>query len=79
MSWEHTRYRAICNTCGHEGVRVDSMDDWNRTETRFEGFNQVIADPTMVARKRISSGSPRCPNCGGTSITSTELLPKEDL
>jgi len=76
MSWDRVRYRAVCNDCGHEGVRIEAMDDWNRMETTFEGFHQSIADVTAVARKRISSGSPRCPMCGGTSITSTELLPE---
>jgi hypothetical protein len=74
MSWDRIRYRAVCDGCGQEGVRVEATDDWNRTETTFEGFYQGMPDATALARKRISSGSPRCPVCGGTSISGTERL-----
>lgn len=35
MRWARVRYRAVCDGCGHEGVRVEAIGDWNRTETRF--------------------------------------------
>ena len=70
MSWEHNRYEAKCDTCGRQGFCVRSSDDWNRTATRWEGFDEVAPDATAVARMRVGPDdmSPKCP-CGSTNIS----------
>ena len=76
MSWEHIKYKATCDGCGHEGVRIDSSDDWGGSKTAWEGFNNVAPDTTAVGRKRAGAGDmrPKCPNCGGTAISRGDYL-----
>lgn len=71
MSWEHNHYTATCDACGHEGVCIKSSDDWGRSATRFEGFENVAPDSYAVGRKRVGADDmrPKCQNCGGASIT----------
>lgn len=76
MSWEHNRYRAVCRSCGHEGVCIQSSDDWCRHATRYEGFEEVRPSETEVGRKRTDSRDmkARCPVCGGGEIEQKEHL-----
>lgn len=76
MSWEHLHYRAVCDSCGHEGVQIHSSDDWNHTETTYEGFDLRPPSAYAVGRKRAGPNDrlPTCPKCGGTAITHHELL-----
>jgi len=71
MSWEHNYYVATCNRCQHEGVCIRSSDDWNRSKEKYEGFDNVAPDPYLVARMRVGAMDmrPKCPKCGGMSIT----------
>ena len=76
MSWEHIHYRAVCNGCGHEGVCIQSSDDWNRSESTYEGFDLRSPSDYAVARKRVGANDmlAQCPKCGGTTITHGEML-----
>lgn len=76
MSWEHTRFRAVCDGCGHEGVCISSSDDWGRTGTAWEGFDGKPPSDYAVARKRVGARDmqPVCPECGSTSITRKEAI-----
>jgi len=76
MSWQHHHYKATCRACGHAGERIDSSDDWNRTETRYSGFTELAPDSTAVGRKRTGPGDrrPQCPQCGGRDIEVGALL-----
>lgn len=69
MGWEHDRYEAICEQCGHRGYLIESSDDWGRSARRFEGFENVPPDSYAVGRKREDprQNSPRC-QCGSTQI-----------
>jgi len=71
MSWERDYYKAICDVCGYEGTCTVAIDDWNRSKTEWPGFEHIVPDPTAVGRKRTGSRDmrPKCPVCGGTSIT----------
>lgn len=71
MSWEHNHHKATCDSCRHEGVCIMSSDDWGHSETRYEGFENVAPDSYSVGRKRVGPADmrPKCPKCGGTSIT----------
>ncbi len=70
MSWEHDKYEATCDHCGHKGFVTHSSDDWGRSEISYEGFQNIEPSATAVGRKRASARdhSPRCA-CGSTSIT----------
>jgi len=69
MGWEHDRYEAICEGCGHRGVVVESSDDWGRFSRRYEGFENVQPDVNDVGRLRKDSrqSSPVC-LCGSRSV-----------
>ena len=69
MSWEHSKYEAICETCGHRGFCVKGSDDWGRSSTTWEDFENRPPHPNAVARKRADSRDmePVC-ICGGTKI-----------
>ena len=75
MSWEHTRYAARCEACGHVGVCIRSSDDWGRSATSWEGFASKEPDNTAVGRKRVGSRdmSPACA-CGDTRIVLGPVL-----
>ena len=70
MSWEHEKYHAVCAACDHAGFVVESSDDWGRSARRYEGFENIDADPTAIGRKRDDSRQQagRC-RCGSTAIT----------
>ena len=70
MSWEYQRFEAKCEVCGHTGVCIQGDDDWGRTKTNWEGFDEEPPDPTAVGRKRASAGdnTPVC-KCGSRKIT----------
>lgn len=69
MSWEYSKYEAKCETCGKQGFCIRGMDDWCRTSTSWEGFDEIDPDPTAVARKRagIRDSSPIC-SCGSGKV-----------
>lgn len=50
MGWEYTRYKARCESCGKEGVCIRGSDDWNRTSTTWEGFNNESPNAVAVAQ-----------------------------
>lgn len=69
MSWEHTKYDAVCEACGRKGFVIRSSDDWGRFATSYEGFDNVSPDATAVGRKRADArdSSPKCA-CGSTAV-----------
>ncbi len=68
MSWEHVKIEARCKACGHAGFRVDSSDDWGRSETSWEGFQAAPASDYEVARMRVGANDfPLC-KCGSRDI-----------
>lgn len=75
MSWEHTRYEARCESCGHAGICTRSADDWGRSSTTWEGFIGNPPDPTAEGRKRVDARDmvPVCP-CGATCIAVGKML-----
>jgi len=76
MSWDYTRYRARCTSCGKIGACVRGSDDWGRSSTKWEGFENRPANSTAVARKRADARdmTARC-ECGGTNVLIEERLP----
>lgn len=52
MSWEYSKYEAHCESCGRQGVCIKGSDDWNRFSTEWEGFENVEASATAVARQK---------------------------
>ena len=75
MSWEHSKYKAKCVQCGHEGYCIRSSDDWGRSQTRWEGFTNEEPDTTAVGRKRLDRRdmSAVC-KCGSKNIEVGEYL-----
>ena len=69
MSWDDTRYKATCLTCGATGVCVKSSDDWNRSRRKWEGFKELPPDPIAVSMKQVDARDMRgvCA-CGSTNI-----------
>ncbi|VVO78958.1 hypothetical protein PS870_01688 [Pseudomonas fluorescens] len=67
MSWDESRYRAICRDCGHEGVQVSRSDDWGRTEALWEGFNTTPANDYELHRKHSDEQAPIC-KCGSRNV-----------
>jgi hypothetical protein len=69
MSWEHERYTAFCEQCGRTGFCTHSSDDWGRSATRWEGFENVPPHLMAIARKRADPGDmrPLC-RCGSTRV-----------
>lgn len=71
MSWEHVYYEATCKKCGKKGFQIHSSDDWNRSETSWEGFEPFTDFPRhdeLVARKKIDENSYAKCECGSTDI-----------
>ena len=54
MGWEYFRYEAKREDCGHEGVCIQEDDDWGRSSTSWEGFDNVAPDANAVYRNRVS-------------------------
>ena len=81
------KYEAQCRTCGRKGFVIEASDDWGRSETTWEGFDNEPPDPTAVGRKRVDARdlTPVC-QCGSKSVArgayigecdwKGELLPK---
>lgn len=68
MSWSHTKFRARCTSCGKEGIRVDSSNDFGSMETRWDGFGTVPPDEYQSGRMRVGvEGTPVC-DCGKSQI-----------
>ncbi|EAY56124.1 MAG: protein of unknown function [Leptospirillum rubarum] len=71
MSWDHHYYEATCRKCGKKGFKVDSSDDWCRSETSWVGFEPFTDFPRheyLVARKKIDYASYAKCECGSTDI-----------
>ena len=70
MSWDHNRYKATCRKCGRQGVCIESSDDWNRSETRWEGFAEIAPSAEAIYRKRYDARDriPQC-ECGSSDIS----------
>lgn len=60
MSWEYSKYEAHCESCGRQEVSIKGSDDWNRFSTEWEGFQNVEASPTAVARQKPSRARRSC-------------------
>ena len=75
MSWEYSRYEAKCEDCEHEGVCIQGDDDWGRSSTSWEGFDNVAPDSNEVYRKRTDSreSRPIC-KCGSKRIVVGKLI-----
>lgn len=76
MSWEHTKRKAKCNKCGHEGVYIESSDDWNRHKQSWEGFSALPIGKLSTMRMKVGNndGSPACPECGCNEIIIGEVI-----
>lgn len=70
MGWEHDRYEAVWEECGHRGIVVESSDSWGRFARRYEGFGNVDPSPTAIGRRRSDArqSSPLC-DCGSSAVT----------
>lgn len=75
MSWEYSKYEAICENCGRSGFCIQGSDDWGRSSTAWEGFDSRPPNPTAVARRRVDSRDmvAVC-TCGGTVIRIGKLI-----
>lgn len=58
MSWEHDHYEATCDGCGRKGVVIRSSDDWNRSRTRYVGFENVEPSPTAIGHRPSAASVP---------------------
>jgi hypothetical protein len=69
MSWDHDKYQAECRKCGHTGFVILSSDDWGRSSTSWEGFQNKAPHLTEVARMRAGPRdfSPVC-ECGSRDV-----------
>jgi len=76
MGWEYQRFEARCENCGHTGVCIQGDDDWGRTKTNWEGFDEKPPHSTAVIRKRACPGDnvPVC-KCGCSKVTVGRRLP----
>jgi hypothetical protein len=70
MSWDYSKYEAICRDCGRKGVCIRGSDDWGRTARRWEGFENHEPPRMLVIRKIVSSRHmmPVCA-CGSSNIS----------
>ena len=75
MSWQHSKYQARCENCGEEGFCIKSSDDWNRSKTPWEGFENKRPNPILVDRGRVGVDDydPVC-SCGNTKVVKGERL-----
>src|SRR5579863_6619043 len=69
VSWEYSRVEAVCQQCGKRGVCVEGLDDWGRSSTTWEGFENVSPHSSAIGRKRADSRdmTPLC-ICGSSNI-----------
>lgn len=69
MSWEYSKYKARCSNCGKEGFCLRGSDDWGRSSTSWEGFDNTEPDINDVGRKRADTRDmrPTC-TCGNQRI-----------
>jgi hypothetical protein len=75
MSWEYFKYEATCESCGHRGFCIEGSDDWGRSSTSWEGFENRPPHATAVAKKRADSRDmvPVC-HCTSTKILIGKLV-----
>jgi hypothetical protein len=77
MGWEHAHYLAVCKSCGREGEKISSSDDWGRHEVSWVGFKTDADFPRhsyLVARKRIDPYEFAVCECGSTDIEVGQLI-----
>lgn len=69
MSWEYEKYEARCESCGKTGFCIRGSDDWNRSSTRWEGFEEVAPSSTAVGMKHADARNlvGQC-DCGKSKI-----------
>jgi hypothetical protein len=69
MSWEYSKFEEVCEQCGRQGFCIEGSDDWGRSSTSWEGFENHEPHPTPVGRKRadIRQMRPVCV-CGSSEI-----------
>ena len=55
-----------CEVCGHTGKMIVRENDWNQSETTYEGFDRVWVEGRHPGMKDAQGDFeyPRCPNCG---------------
>jgi hypothetical protein len=69
MGWEYRRFKAICKSCGVEGICIRGDDDWGRSSTKWEGFAQESPSSTSVGRKRLDARDMQAVcSCGSVQI-----------
>lgn len=73
MGRDRTRYEAVCQDCGTNGVKVVIEDDWCRTTTHWEGFSETPPNANAVAGMKVSPRDKRaiC-GCGSNNIKVVE-------
>ncbi len=79
MSWDHNYYEATCKNCGKTGFRIESSDDWGRSEISWEGFAPDTDFPQyayLVGRRRIDPNHYAKCSCGSTDIEVSQTLAK---
>jgi hypothetical protein len=77
MSWEHNYYSAVCKSCGRQGERISSSDDWGNHEISWVNFKPHTDFPRhryLVARKKIDPYEFAICECGCTDIEVGKLL-----
>lgn len=67
MSCSDSSRKAICRSCGHEGVYTSSSDERGRTEEHWQGFETVPASDYEYFRGRSEARIPVC-KCGSKNI-----------
>jgi hypothetical protein len=71
MSWDHHYYEATCKNCGNKGFKIESSDDWGKSEISWEGFEVSTDFPRheyLVGRKKIDKNEYAKCGCGSTDI-----------
>ena len=75
MSWDYTRFKATCKTCGRTGVCVRGSDDWMRSSITWEGFDSKAPSAYEVTRKRVDArDSTGVCECGSSEIELGEIM-----
>jgi hypothetical protein len=75
MSWEITKYEAVCQDCGRKGVCIKGSNDWGRFLCTWEGFDNLNPPPVLVLRGKLSRDHmlPKCA-CGSMDIEVGDVI-----